>query len=856
MSTPPSFLAHDESIEDKESPGSNFTSQDNEWEQDTSEDDDYTFESKTDRIQREALSNFLAGEFNLKSERDVVLFEEKYKKCLTGGRNGDTLVHLILREYNPTTFHLLLEVCLRLMPTILEERNLRGETPLHLAIERRVGCHLNWLVSKTPRPAQAIACTGPNNGNCLHTAIRHKESQVRYLIEMCNASSIMAQDEDGCTPLHYAVDAKCYTSQQLEVVKDLLNKCPEAAIVMNKMSLSAYKVSKRSWAKYDQDLEATRNAEQPEESRQSASEIKLMRSKKNIERRAKQIRLGLTQQVQHYLQTFILRQYDLDTWTKILYDEGKELELVFDLMEFEGSTPRNLLARLRNLKTFLHFDNIIAHVIIPKLGERENESQNQGDSRQYPVTKLQTDIAPKEAVIAVFDLLRKCGVTKIVQVTVEDCGNPPYDDDTIEAALSGFDVDNWDWRTQDICAETIIQVAPNAKTLKLYPSGNNGVLQSWSASDGLVQLSQLHEVTLVVGNIVQSRERALRNIERFCARLDNESQGKIRVAVKDARTRVALPTNSDMVRRHEFPETLSRIATNLGAFDKLKGSKIALVDDGVEATSEKVGERIAKGRSFAYLTDGRVAPWWTSSSGRGSTIAEVLCEFSNPVELYVARVGIDPKEPDAFIPSATQAIRWAVAQDVDIICFGSFPGMSWQASIETYWEFERALSELRKKDIVFMTIPAYPLESGVKSEVSYSTHDATEMLSFPGALSIAMNYSQERGADFLFPGQYRAPIVSSAVRSEADLNADSVALALAASLAAQILNQRRWLQQEATSLSSKHARSRVKSVWQEFKRLEDDAGNVWFEGDADWLTSMTKASDSARIIIDSSSLSN
>ncbi|KAI1737643.1 hypothetical protein F4680DRAFT_450903 [Xylaria scruposa] len=528
---------------------------------------------------------------------------------------------------------------------------------------------------------------------------------------------------------------------------------------------------------------------------------------------------------------------------EVLYDEGEELELVFDLMEFEGSTPGNLLARLRNLKTFLHFDNIIARVAVPKLGEREDEFQNQGDSR-----KLQTDITPKEAVIAVFDLLRKCGVGKIMQVTVEDCGNLPYDDDTIEAALSGFDIDDWDWRTQDVCAEIIFQVAPNVRTLKLYPSGNNGVLQSWSASDGLVQLSQLREVTLVVGNTVQSRERTLRNIERFCARLDKESQGKIRVTVKDTLTGVALPSNSDTIRRREFLETLSSTATNLGTFDNLKGSKIALIEDGVEATSKKVGERIAKGRSFANLKDGRIAPWWTSSSGRGSTIAEILCEFANPVELYIARVGIDPKEPDAFIPSVMQAIRWAVAQDVDIICFGSFPGMSWQASIEIYWELDRALREVRRKDIVFMTIPAYPLESGVKSEASYSTYDAAEMLAFPGALFIAMNYSQERGTDFLFPGQYSAAL------SEADLDTDSVALALAASLAAQILNQRRWSRQEATSPGSNHARSRVKSVREAFKRLQDDAGNVWFDGDANWITSMTKATDSARIpAIDSGS---
>lgn len=140
-----SLLTNEESGEAENTPDVMST----DLEQDTSEDDDESFDgqrsSKTARKQREALNKFQAGELNLKSQAGIELFEKKYKKYLTNGTDGDTLVHLILGESESdklTTFHLLLRACLRLMPSILEVRNHRGETPLHLAIERHgISCH-------------------------------------------------------------------------------------------------------------------------------------------------------------------------------------------------------------------------------------------------------------------------------------------------------------------------------------------------------------------------------------------------------------------------------------------------------------------------------------------------------------------------------------------------------------------------------------------------------------------------------------------------------------------------------------------------------------------------------------------
>jgi hypothetical protein len=68
---------------------------------------------------------------------------------------------------------------------------------------------------------------------------------------------------------------------------------------------------------------------------------------------------------------------------------------------------------------------------------------------------------------------------------------PPHSDEAIEQALSGFDVEDWDWKKVNICSETIRTVAPNVRYVCLYTDGNNAVLREWSATDGLVLLKEV-----------------------------------------------------------------------------------------------------------------------------------------------------------------------------------------------------------------------------------------------------------------------------------------------------------------------------------------------------------------------------
>jgi hypothetical protein len=57
-------------------------------------------------------------------------------------------------------------------------------------------------------------------------------------------------------------------------------------------------------------------------------------------------------------------------------------------------------------------------------------------------------------------------------------------------------VEDWDWRKADLCTEVIYTVAPMARIVHLYWSGNNATLRGWSEPEGLAKLEKLEKVHL------------------------------------------------------------------------------------------------------------------------------------------------------------------------------------------------------------------------------------------------------------------------------------------------------------------------------------------------------------------------
>jgi hypothetical protein len=103
--------------------------------------------------------------------------------------------------------------------------------------------------------------------------------------------------------------------------------------------------------------------------------------------------------------------------------------------------------------------------------------------------------------VFLFNFLRKKGIKRVIRVIVDDRLNPAHSDEAIEKALGGLKVEIWDWQKFDLCTETIISAAPDAREVHLYWSGNNAVLRGWSEPEGLKRLEKLEKVDLHVEQV-------------------------------------------------------------------------------------------------------------------------------------------------------------------------------------------------------------------------------------------------------------------------------------------------------------------------------------------------------------------
>jgi hypothetical protein len=140
---------------------------------------------------------------------------------------------------------------------------------------------------------------------------------------------------------------------------------------------------------------------------------------------------------------------------------------------------------LESLEQHVNFESILKWVLLPKPLDSET-AISQSDLPPETILK-----GPSSHWLLFKWLREKKGVQKILEVHVEDDGKVSHSDELIVEALKDFDVEIWDWKKRDICSETIYEAAPNVRKLNLYSSGNNAVLRSWCAVDGLAKLKKV-----------------------------------------------------------------------------------------------------------------------------------------------------------------------------------------------------------------------------------------------------------------------------------------------------------------------------------------------------------------------------
>jgi hypothetical protein len=134
---------------------------------------------------------------------------------------------------------------------------------------------------------------------------------------------------------------------------------------------------------------------------------------------------------------------------------------------------------LDSMARFLPFETILRYVFLPAGCFSTSDRKKVSDAKG------------RDELLTVFEWLNENGVKKIIRVVVGDDQQTPHTEDAIGKALEKFDVEELDWRKNDICSETIRYSAPNVRILYLYWSGSNPVLRAWSAADGLLLLQKV-----------------------------------------------------------------------------------------------------------------------------------------------------------------------------------------------------------------------------------------------------------------------------------------------------------------------------------------------------------------------------
>ncbi|KAH6680524.1 hypothetical protein B0J14DRAFT_683838 [Halenospora varia] len=287
----------------------------------------------------------------------------------------------------------------------------------------------------------------------------------------------------------------------------------------------------------------------------------------------------------------------------------------------------------------------------------------------YYKRRPKADGKGRKDLVFFFEFMRRKDVKRIIRVIVEDNLDPPHSDKAIEQALEGLEIEIWDWRRPDLSSDTILMSAPGVSKISLYWSGNNAVLRSWSEPEGLCLLEKLNKVELNVKRIKEGELEELDLVDEPVEKTPKKSHNK----------------------RHEWLECMDAFSDFIENVDESlslpEPIKVALIDDGVDASVSTLGNRIMGGKSHHKLRGATelISPYYTSTSGHGTVMASLICRLCPKALLYVVKidkvlgengengeddeVGADGDGGGRQISavSARRAIKRAIAEKVHII---------------------------------------------------------------------------------------------------------------------------------------------------------------------------------------------
>ncbi|KAK3291439.1 uncharacterized protein B0H64DRAFT_366705 [Chaetomium fimeti] len=388
---------------------------------------------------------------------------------------------------------------------------------------------------------------------------------------------------------------------------------------------------------------------------------------------------------------------------------------------------------------------------------------------------------------ALFTWLWSCGVTKIFEIKVDDDGPEAHTDAAIREALLGkgtvedptrnFEVEIWDWKKFDICAETVAYSAPHAREVHLYSHGNTAVLRGWACDSSFAKLTKLEKIHINIypqnprdDNDCEDYKNALiRGIHRQCPKLNLEDDIKVTNYGYRAPGSIGTVGRANKKKARDTQQTLTEVKpkkvewlANLQKFtyflieldrslpaevaEQKPKVRIALLDDGCKL-QELHGTQ--EGCSFRSVTD----TFFVGPCSHGTVMANCIRRVCPIAELVIVRLDDTRRvENQRFtISSCCEALRWALDQDVDVI------SMSWTFEHKD-GEADSYKNEFAK--LIGDAVGANKLLFGALSDKFIETHPVAPA-GLPGVIKIgsATIYGEvsrnltHAHPDFILPGE-------------------------------------------------------------------------------------------------------
>ncbi|KAK7709645.1 hypothetical protein SLS63_013160 [Diaporthe eres] len=479
------------------------------------------------------------------------------------------------------------------------------------------------------------------------------------------------------------------------------------------------------------------------------------------------------------IRTFCIRTFTKpDDIVECLYRPGEERHLEFDLAGFPGRSIREDF--LLGLQSHIRFESFLRYVALPKL-----------------------IVEPSK---------RSVYAARIMKVAVVDYrpGDSSHRDSVITKALADFQVEYWNWKKLDLCSDVISNSTEIVQEVSMYWSGNPAVMMGWASREGFSNKTKFPEGYEEWPSTEEQLRKFKDRIE--CSETSAECQAQTQlssISVFWVRDNEMLSYASDFKTSEDGPEertnpwleimeNFSRALRTIKPRPEVqfKPVKIAIIDDGIDATQPELHQRIVMGRSFSpYLNSTEfMNAYFVPSGNHGTLMATLICKICPKPQLYVARLEERLSKGGGRLitaKSAVEAIKWAAACGVDII------SMSWtiesrESNKEDTEMLKGAVQAAERQGILLFGSASD--QGGGREERTYPAKGCIK-IGGASAHGDKLTWVNEDTVDFLLPGR-RIPFKNMESDTFSYETGSSLATACASGLAGALLYAARVLGSE------------------------------------------------------------